>query len=184
MKAGNACKGKLEISGEEFAAALEAAIGGIKMRGKSAEGEKTMLDALCPAHKALTEALADGKELKEALADAAEAAAKAVPAISASAASAIRTREQPLPSSCCKQCKKPYNRHRKRDDTKKWCRPVLYLSYFAILLNASQMSLTCGSTVDNTKRSLGLWISCVVTPMDTISKLGFLRKCHPHSSPA
>ena len=78
MKAGNACKGKLEISGEEFAAALEVAIGGIKMRGKSAEGEKTMLDALCPAHKALTEALADGKELKEALADAADAAAKGV----------------------------------------------------------------------------------------------------------
>ena len=78
MKAGNACKGKMEISGEDFAAALEAAIGGIKMRGKSTEGEKTMLDALCPAHKALTEALAGGKELKEALADAVEAAAKDV----------------------------------------------------------------------------------------------------------
>ncbi|MBQ1511806.1 MAG: dihydroxyacetone kinase subunit L [Selenomonadaceae bacterium] len=78
MKAGNACKGKMEISGEDFAAALEAAIGGIKMRGKSTEGEKTMLDALCPAHKALTEALAGGKELKEALADAVEAAAKGV----------------------------------------------------------------------------------------------------------
>ena len=78
MKAGNACKGKMEISGEDFAAALEAAIGGIKMRGKSTEGEKTMLDALCPAHKALTEAWAGGKELKEALADAVEAAAKGV----------------------------------------------------------------------------------------------------------
>jgi len=78
MKAGNACKGKMEISGEEFAIALEAAIGGIKMRGKSTEGEKTMLDALCPAHKALTEALAGGKDLKEALAAAVEAAAKGV----------------------------------------------------------------------------------------------------------
>ena len=78
MKAGNACKGKTEISGEEFAAALDAAIGGIKMRGKSTEGEKTMLDALCPAHKALTEALSGGKELKEALAAAVEAAAKGV----------------------------------------------------------------------------------------------------------
>ncbi len=78
MKAGNACKGKMEISGEDFASALEAAIGGIRMRGKSTEGEKTMLDALCPAHKALTEALAGGKELKEALADAVEAAAKGV----------------------------------------------------------------------------------------------------------
>lgn len=78
MKAGNACKGKTEISGEDFAAALEAAIGGIKMRGKSTEGEKTMLDALCPAHKALTEALAGGKDLKEALAAAVKAAAKGV----------------------------------------------------------------------------------------------------------
>lgn len=78
MKAGNACKGKTELSGEDFAAALEAAIGGIKMRGKSVEGEKTMLDALCPAHKALTEALANGKDLKDALGDAVDAASKGV----------------------------------------------------------------------------------------------------------
>lgn len=78
MKAGNACKGKQEISGEEFAAAMEAAIGGIRMRGKSQEGEKTMLDALCPAHRALTAALTDGKDLKSALKDAIDAAAKGV----------------------------------------------------------------------------------------------------------
>ncbi len=78
MKAGNACKGKTELSGEELAKAMEAAIGGVQMRGKSTEGEKTMLDALCPAHKALTEALADGKEIKEALDSAVEAAAKGV----------------------------------------------------------------------------------------------------------
>ena len=78
MKAGNACKGKTELSGEELAKAMEAAIGGIQMRGKSTEGEKTMLDALCPAHKALTEALAGGKEIKEALDSAVEAAAKGV----------------------------------------------------------------------------------------------------------
>ena len=74
MKAGNACKGKMEISGEDFASALEAAIGGIKMRGKSTEGEKTMLDALCPAHKAFTEAIAAGDELKAALQKAVAAA--------------------------------------------------------------------------------------------------------------
>lgn len=78
MKAGNACKGKTELSNEELAQALEAAIGGIKMRGKSTEGEKTMLDALCPAHKALTEALANGKEFKEALDSAIEAASQGV----------------------------------------------------------------------------------------------------------
>ena len=78
MKAGNACKGKTEISPEEFAAALDAAIGGVKMRGKAEEGEKTMLDALCPAYKALQEGLAAGKALKEALSDAVAAAKKGV----------------------------------------------------------------------------------------------------------
>ena len=78
MKAGNACKGKMEISDEEFAAALEAAIGGIQMRGKAVEGEKTMLDSLCPAYQALQDGLAAGKDLKGALADAVEAAKKGV----------------------------------------------------------------------------------------------------------
>ena len=44
MKAGNALKGKSEISAADFAVAMDAAIGGIKMRGKSEEGEKTMLE--------------------------------------------------------------------------------------------------------------------------------------------
>ena len=78
MKAGNALKGKSEISAADFAVAMDAAIGGIKMRGKSEEGEKTMLDALCPAYKALTEAIDAGAELKDALNKAIEAAAAGV----------------------------------------------------------------------------------------------------------
>lgn len=78
MKAGNSLKGKREVTANEFAAAMDAAIGGIKMRGKSTEGEKTMLDALCPAYKALTESIDGGAELKEAVAKAIEAAAKGV----------------------------------------------------------------------------------------------------------
>ena len=78
MKAGNALKGKTEVTAAEFAVAMEAAIGGIKMRGKSEEGEKTMLDALCPAYKALSEAIDGGDELKDALTKAIEAAAKGV----------------------------------------------------------------------------------------------------------
>ena len=74
MKAGNVLKGKSEIEAADFAAALEAAVGGVKLRGKSTEGEKTMLDALCPAHKAFTEAVAAGDELKAALQKAVEAA--------------------------------------------------------------------------------------------------------------
>ncbi len=74
MKAGNALKGKTEASAADFAAAMEAAIGGIRMRGKAEEGEKTMLDALCPAYKALVQALDGGADLKAALEKAIEAA--------------------------------------------------------------------------------------------------------------
>ena len=78
MKAGNAVKGMESIDATGFAAAMEAAIGGIRMRGKAEEGEKTMLDALCPAYRALTAALDEGKDLKTAIEDAVAAAAKGV----------------------------------------------------------------------------------------------------------
>ena len=74
MKAGMACKGMAEISGEDMLKALSAAIAGIKQRGKSEEGEKTMLDALCPAERALSEALEGGAALKDALGKAVNAA--------------------------------------------------------------------------------------------------------------
>ena len=78
MKAGNVCKGKVELTSAEFVAALDAAIGGIKMRGKAVEGEKTMLDALCPAYKALKAGIDGGKDLVAALADGVDAAAEGV----------------------------------------------------------------------------------------------------------
>ena len=78
MKAGNALKGKADVTAADFAVAMEAAIGGIKMRGKSEEGEKTMLDALCPAHKALIEALDGGADFRTALEKAVEAAKEGV----------------------------------------------------------------------------------------------------------
>ena len=78
MKAGNICKGKVELTDAEFTAALDAAIGGIKMRGKAVEGEKTMLDALCPAYKALKAGIDGGKNLVAALADGVDAAAEGV----------------------------------------------------------------------------------------------------------
>ncbi len=78
MKAGNVCKGKFELTAAEFAAALEAAVNGIKMRGKAVEGEKTMLDALCPAYKALKDGIDGGKNLVDALADGVDAAAAGV----------------------------------------------------------------------------------------------------------
>lgn len=78
MKAGMACKGLTELDGPAFVKAMEAAVDGIKMRGKATEGEKTMLDALCPALKVMQEEVAAGKSLKEALQDAAAAAEKGV----------------------------------------------------------------------------------------------------------
>lgn len=78
MKAGNVCKGKTEIAATEFVAAFEAAVNGVKMRGKAIEGEKTMLDALCPAYKALKDGIDGGKSLTSALTDAVEAAAQGV----------------------------------------------------------------------------------------------------------
>ena len=74
MKAGGALKGETETDDEKLVAAFEAAVEGIKMRGKAHEGEKTMLDAQCPALKALKESLAAGKDIKAAMADAVEAA--------------------------------------------------------------------------------------------------------------
>ena len=78
MKAGMACKGLTEIDGPAFVKAMEAAVDGIKMCGKATEGEKTMLDALCPALKVLQDDVTAGKSLKEALQDAAQAAEKGV----------------------------------------------------------------------------------------------------------
>lgn len=78
MKASMACKGLTEIDGPAFVKAMEAAVDGIKMRGKATEGEKTMLDALCPALKVMQDDVAAGKSLKEALQDAAQAAEKGV----------------------------------------------------------------------------------------------------------
>ena len=78
MKAGGALKDMAQIDGAAFAAAMAAAIDGVKQRGKSTEGEKTMLDALCPAYNELVAALEGGADLKAALEKAIEAAAKGV----------------------------------------------------------------------------------------------------------
>lgn len=78
MKAGAACKDRMELDDAGFLAALAAAIGGVKMRGKAEPGEKTMLDALCPAYAALKAALDSGADLHNALDQAVAAAAKGV----------------------------------------------------------------------------------------------------------
>jgi dihydroxyacetone kinase-like protein len=78
MKAGAACTGLVSMDAVAFVQAMEAAVQGIEMRGKAHEGEKTMLDALCPALKALRHGVDSGKTAKAALADAVAAAEQGV----------------------------------------------------------------------------------------------------------
>lgn len=78
MEAAKVFAGKTEVGGEDFKAALEAAIAGIQKRGKAEKGEKTMLDALMPATDAFSEKIAGGASLVEALDAACGAAAEGV----------------------------------------------------------------------------------------------------------
>jgi len=52
LRASTALQGKDELSAEDAAQALEAALEGIKQRGKAEVGDKTMVDALAPAVEA------------------------------------------------------------------------------------------------------------------------------------
>jgi dihydroxyacetone kinase-like protein len=74
INAGNTVKGKMELSLEDWANALEASLAGIKNRGKAEVGDKTMVDAWTPAVDALKQAVADGLSIEEGTALAAKAA--------------------------------------------------------------------------------------------------------------
>lgn len=62
LRAGAVAAGKTELSSEDAIAMLRAAIEGIKKRGNSDLGDKTLLDALQPAVDELEEAFADGDD--------------------------------------------------------------------------------------------------------------------------
>ncbi len=76
MQAGMALAGKYELTAEDLLAALDAALKGIMMRGKSEPGQKTMIDAIHPAVAAMREALDGGASTLEALERATAAAEK------------------------------------------------------------------------------------------------------------
>lgn len=78
MKAGAVVAGKTQLEGADLIAMLDTAIGGIQMRGKAVEGEKTMLDALIPAYKAAKDSFDAGGDIKAALDKGIEAAWKGV----------------------------------------------------------------------------------------------------------
>src|SRR5713101_4864908 len=61
LRAGMATSGKLELYEADFVGMLEAALEGVKARGKAQPGEKTMVDALTPALAAAKEAEAGMK---------------------------------------------------------------------------------------------------------------------------
>lgn len=82
MKAGMKLKGVDPVTGAELIEALRASVEGIKMRGNSDLGDKTLLDALVPAVDALEASLAAGDTAAAALGAAAVAAREAAEATS------------------------------------------------------------------------------------------------------
>ncbi len=80
LRAGLATAGKHELDEADYTGMLEAALEGIKARGKAQPGEKTMVDALTPALAAAKEAQAQGLDISHVTrraSDAAEAGMKA-----------------------------------------------------------------------------------------------------------
>ena len=76
LRASTAVSGKEELSAQDVAEALEAALGGVKQRGKAEAGDKTMVDALEPAAEAAKVAAGSGKGPGEVFRAAAKAAAE------------------------------------------------------------------------------------------------------------
>ncbi len=60
LRASSAVAGRGDLTAPDIAEALEAALGGIKQRGKAEPGDKTMVDALEPAAAAAKEAAENG----------------------------------------------------------------------------------------------------------------------------
>lgn len=83
MKTGMKLKGIESPTRDDVIAALRDGIDGIKKRGNSDVGDKTLLDSLVPAVDALEKALASGSSVQEALDATAVAAREAAEATSA-----------------------------------------------------------------------------------------------------
>jgi len=75
-RAGQALGAAEDVDLAALAQALEAALAGVQQLGAAREGDKTMVDALAPATRALAKAVAEGAPQADALAAAAAAAAE------------------------------------------------------------------------------------------------------------
>jgi len=80
MSGGKAVMGTTVLGAAELAAFFDAFTAGIIQRGKSKPGEKTIVDVLLPASKALSEAAAAGMSLPDAAARLREGAAQGLAA--------------------------------------------------------------------------------------------------------
>lgn len=78
MKGAMCVNGKSDININDLLEVLKAALDGVKQRGKGTEGEKTMIDALSPAIKAMEEAIGAGVSAAEVLEKAKDAAMEGV----------------------------------------------------------------------------------------------------------
>ncbi|MEY8337520.1 dihydroxyacetone kinase subunit DhaL [Lachnospiraceae bacterium 62-35] len=74
MKAGMVMAGKTEMDIKDFLFMIKTAIEAVKQRGKSTDGEATMLDAMIPSLKAMERAESEGKNVKEILDEGVKAA--------------------------------------------------------------------------------------------------------------
>ncbi|NMO57333.1 dihydroxyacetone kinase subunit L [Actinoplanes sp. TBRC 11911] len=82
LRAGTACGDAAELSGEQVVAMLRAAIDGIKARGQSDVGDKTLLDALVPMTDRLEQEVKAGAGAEDAIRAMAGAAREAADATS------------------------------------------------------------------------------------------------------
>jgi len=74
MRAGMAVSGKQELTNEDVATMLQAAVDGVVQRGKARPGDKTMIDALLPALETFKEQVNGGSDTVAALQKAVAAA--------------------------------------------------------------------------------------------------------------
>jgi phosphoenolpyruvate---glycerone phosphotransferase subunit DhaL len=73
-RAGKALGGAADVDLAALSAALDAALAGVQQLGAAREGDKTMVDALAPAARAFSKAIAEGASQDDALSVLAEAA--------------------------------------------------------------------------------------------------------------
>jgi dihydroxyacetone kinase-like protein len=103
LRAAAAAKGKTELTGEDVVAMLRGAAEGIKKRGNSDVGDKTLLDALVPLTDAIavrlaTDPAAPAPEVAKVAASAARAAADATTSMQAMRGRASYTGERSIGS--------------------------------------------------------------------------------------